>query len=152
MKLYTLDNIKRNSNQNYLYDLFETKITQKSYTKVFWYMTTTEDAMRIDLICKRVYGSTDYVDEILTLNNIVDPLSITQGTLLLMFEPSDSTTLYVQDIDMSKDEDLVNVNKENKNDPGRTKSKKLPSNIKQDPKKRDINIDTGKVKINNNIR
>lgn len=152
MKLYTLDNIERDEDQEYLYDLFNTKISAKSYTKVFWYFVKEEESMRLDLICKHVYGNTDLLDEIVTLNNIVDPLSVTTGSEILMFYPEDAMSLYIQDIDMKKDMSLVNKNKETEKDPNREKNRQLLPNIKTDPNLKDINISNGKVKIVNNLK
>jgi hypothetical protein len=152
MKIYTLDNIKRDINQGGLYDIFDTKISQKSYTKVFWYTVQPEEEMRMDLICKKFYGETDYIDEILTLNNIIDPFSITKGTNILLFELDDTITLYVQDVEVKQDLSLVNKNKETTKDPNRGDNKKLPGNMKKDVNYLDVNIDKDKVKIINELK
>jgi hypothetical protein len=40
------------------------------------YITTEDDEMRIDIICDKIYGSTEHVDFLMELNNITNPLLI----------------------------------------------------------------------------
>lgn len=153
MKIYTLDNIKRDSNQNNLYNLFDTKISQKSYTRMFWYSVLPHEEMRLDLICNKIYGNTDMLDEILSINNIIDPFSIKKGMKILLFDIEDSTTLYTQDIEVKNDLSLVNKNKETRTDPNRNDyNNKVPTNIKKDINFSDVNIDQDKVRIINELK
>ena len=47
---------------------------------------------------------------------------------------------------------LINKNKETKKDPNREKNNQLPPNIKTDPNLKDVNIESGKVKIINHLK
>ncbi len=155
MKLYTLDNIKRDKNQEGLYDLFSNQVVPKQYTKVFLYKSTHRESMRPDLLSKDVYGVPDFEDEFLSLNGIVDPLSMVEGVDLFMFDPSDAMTLYSKDDfeDGQKSiDELVIPSKDTQKDPNREReNRKLPPNMRKSSKMKDVTYGDGVIKISDRL-
>jgi hypothetical protein len=47
------------------------------------YIVQKGEEMRIDLVCQSIYNNTNYVDIILNVNNIDNPLNIKEGTRLI---------------------------------------------------------------------
>ena len=74
MKIYDIDNLLKKNNQ---YDLF-TRTYKYSANGIQYssYRVQKGEEMRIDLVCKSIYGNIDYVDIILNVNNISNPLNI----------------------------------------------------------------------------
>jgi len=82
MKLHDLEVLKKNPNEDNLYDL-----TEKTYTnyitQFFEYTVLPEEDMRIDLVSISIYDSVDYADLIMSVNEIINPLSIRAGDKLI---------------------------------------------------------------------
>ena len=80
MEIYDLNILVKDTNTN-LYDLTSetfvlNNIPQYSIT------VSPEQEMRIDLISKYIYGSVDYADFLLNLNDIDNPLNILSGDII----------------------------------------------------------------------
>lgn len=118
MKIYDIDNLKKENNE---YDLFT-----RTYRYVFngirysEYKVQKGEEMRIDLVCQSIYGNIDYIDIILNVNNISNPLNIKEGTILKYPNSSDIETLRFKETNNSS-EILANPNKSNKKDKFRIK-------------------------------
>jgi len=135
MKYYTLENVKRNKNNNNLYDIFNPmlKITDDSNIKS--YIVDNQREMRIDLICIDIYGNNDYIDELLYFNGIIDPYSIKSGDIIY----------YIDNIKIIRD----NYNYDN--DINKTEIN-LPTYAKGDYKSVIIDNQTHEIKINNKLK
>ena len=152
MKLYTFE--KLDIGQDGFYDLFQKTIVTNLNINVYGAIgITTEYEGRIDLICKYLYGSSDYTEELMTLNNIINPWSVKIGDIIFYFRSSgDYSPMYETDLPPLEQKDsilLMNKNKTTKKDPNRLGS---PPTIKPDNLNQiKINYDTKQITINNII-
>lgn len=124
MKLFSLLNLKRDKNQNNLYDLFPTKVAVNKPIQLFKDIVRREEHMRADLVCKRLYGTTNYLEEFLKVNNIFNNWSIYENDEVYFFMYEDKNKLYYQEPISNKDilKDLVNPSKNTQKDPNRNAS------------------------------
>lgn len=76
MNSFTLNNLKIDKKQDQLYNIFTDTVIERPIEK---YTTIVQEGeeMRLDKISRRLYGNTQYVEELMVLNNIVNPWSIT---------------------------------------------------------------------------
>lgn len=104
MKILSFDynEIKRDSKQFTLFNLFEKNILYKNLTPSI-YMVPREFEMRLDRISNHLYGNTDYVEELMVLNDIINPYSVKEGQLLVYYSSESLNALYTTD-QMIKDE------------------------------------------------
>lgn len=84
MKIYTLENAgyKTDSMGHVLMNITEQLVVSNELLKKYPYFVSRMEEMRPDLIVQGMYGNTDYIDEIMTINNIIDSWSLKEGTLL----------------------------------------------------------------------
>lgn len=120
MKLYDIDTLKRDDNQSGLYNLFQPTFKMGLNYPNQTHVVSIEEEMRIDLICKAVYGNVDYCDFILNVNNIDNPLNVKAGDVLLCPSPGAFEDFKVQlsQITDARNQ-LLNVNKSTKVDTNR---------------------------------
>ena len=81
MDLYDITTLQRDINQNNLYDLIESTFVMNYYPPLSM-IVLPEQEMRVDLISFSLYGTTDYVDLIMDLNGIDNPLNIMSGDII----------------------------------------------------------------------
>lgn len=76
-----------------IYDL--TLLTSQSRNDVilFEYTVQSGEEMRIDLVSESIYGSNEYIDVIMHINNIDNPLNIKEGSTLL-YPSSENINLF----------------------------------------------------------
>jgi len=145
MKIYSFE--KLTINDYGFYDLFEKTIVNKTDLFGQIFLVTDEYEGRLDLISKYKYGSTDYVEELMAINNIYNPWSIKSGDEIIVFDSSEVfASLYKSDEIIGENKDnilLMNKNKTNKIDRNRIGSPPpiTPDNLKQ------LNINYSKRKI-----
>lgn len=140
MEIDDLKNLQRDPDQGGMYDVFATTFVDNASVKIFGYVVTQECEMRIDLICREIYNNIKHTGFLLSINNILNPLSISEGTIMLYVNEKDIDKFKQGKINSDKvRQDLVNANKGNKKDPARIefqKNKKqndaLPPTIKKD--------------------
>jgi len=78
MQNFTLDNIKRDKNQDNLCDIFSKSVVDVPSYKYEDVVQDYEES-RLDLVSFRLYGTTKYVEELMVINNILNPFSISIG-------------------------------------------------------------------------
>jgi hypothetical protein len=121
MEIYDIDKLVKFGDN--LYDL--TKITFiHRYGDVQYaeYKVKKGEEMRIDLVCDSIYGSTDYIDIILNVNKISNPLNIKEGVSIIYPLPQFIEDLrYQEDKKTQVQEAIANPNKATKSDPSRKK-------------------------------
>lgn len=83
MDFYSLKNIKRDVEQNDLYDLFKKTLECKYNVNIYHDVVNESEEMRIDKFLKRMNVPTLYYEEFMLLNNIINPFSIKAGDVLL---------------------------------------------------------------------
>jgi hypothetical protein len=119
MRVFDLDNLTRDDNQDGLYNLIEQTFVLRDLP----YLTTVvtkEQEMRIDLISQYLYGDVDHTDLILNLNNIDLPINIKQGDTIF-YIPVDLIDNYRIKVDetTNKRRLLLSPDKANVKDPNR---------------------------------
>jgi hypothetical protein len=154
MKIMSFDGnatnkIKRDSSQDDLYNLFQKNII-KANVPLVPYIVPREHEMRLDKISKYLYGSTNYVEELMVLNDIINPYSIKEGQVIYFCQEGYMSNLYIKD-DMS-----INIEDKRKkllqsSQPNRQKHKlnvdqNLPPNIKPN------NLEQIKVSKDNRVQ
>jgi len=148
--LYTLETVQRDETMDDLYDVVDPVVIWDDNISYYPYVVQDEEAMRIDLICYSIYGNFNYIDELLTINNIINPWSIKAGDIIKFCEEDALIGLQLK---AKTDQqrivvDLINPSKDTKKDPNREDGTGLtptirPANIKEV----DINFDNKTMKI-----
>ena len=146
MKIYDIDTLSKDTTGNY--DLtqltFQSDFNSLRYQQ---YEVQQGEEMRIDLVCQSIYGNTNYVDILLNVNSIDNPLNIQEGTILVYSVGNIDSLRYS---DKSKNTDvqiLGNSNKQQRKDNNRKKyvenNLTLPPTImNQSTQQYDISSDT----------
>ena len=87
--------------------------------------------MRFDLVCKSIYGSNIYEEEMLVFNNILNPYSVKEGQVIKYISPQMIYYLHGFDpLKVNANKVLVNKNKNTKIDPNRKANQGLPPTVK----------------------
>jgi len=155
MKIDDIDKLKRSSNDN-LYDL--TKLTFRSTfdgLNFGEYKIQKGEEMRIDLICQSIYGNIDYIDIILNINNISNPLNVKEGTIIIYPTADSITELRIKDSKSNNIQiSLSSGNKASTPDPSRQKyveeNYSLPPTIMDKPTEQ-VTVSGDTIKIGNGL-
>jgi hypothetical protein len=119
------------------YDLTQTTFKSRNDVGLNFYYVSEDEEMRIDLICNKIYQNTDYIDIILNINMIDNPLNISAGTLLLYPAEKDIELYRVTTESQDTVSTLLNINKAPKTDPNRSQyienSYSLPPTVLPNP-------------------
>jgi len=133
MQFYTYDNTNQKvSKEGYiLYDFFDKTMVNDKELIYSQYTVPEEFDSRLDLVCRHIYGSTDYMEELMTQNGIINPFSIKSGDeLYYSYSTNDLRALYQRDKDLNEENKKkilsVNKNKASSQDPNAS----LPPSIK----------------------
>lgn len=151
MKLYDLDKLIRDSKQNGLYNLFEPTFIGVVGINLKTHVVSSEQEMRMDLVCKEVYGSVDHVDLLLHVNDIDNPLNIMEDDILVYPSVTAESEYRVSIVDNSDNRaKLLNPNKSTKKDDNRRKyveeNYSLPPTFLQTPTAA-VKIENGQIVI-----
>jgi hypothetical protein len=82
MNIHDLGVLRRDDRQQGLYNMFDRTYADPGLGTE-QHVVMPDEEMRIDLICSRIYSTTDHVDLLLNMNNILNPLSIMAGDVLV---------------------------------------------------------------------
>lgn len=120
-----------------------------------YYVQPVEE-MRPDLVVQGMYGNTNFIDEIMTLNNIIDSWSLTQGTLLWYPSVDDLDKMRREQVVQTQEEiinQLINPNSEKRIDFNRDTGEGTIPTVKPTGMKQ-ISVDTKNnvVKITNRLK
>jgi hypothetical protein len=145
MKLHDITSLKRTEAQSNLYDLSEPTFNFTS-TQYFERTILPEEEMRIDLVSYNLYGSVDYADILLRVNDIVNPLNIKLGDVII-YPDAASLLLFRVTPPTPSDERaaLLNSSRANIRDPRRTQF--LENNIRTAPTV--LQVPQSPIQINN---
>lgn len=152
MLIYSFE--KLNIGNDGFYDLFQKTMINNDNIFYNYFYVTDEYQGRIDLISKYLYGTTDYIEELMTINNIINPWSIKSGDIIYYANASsDYSIIYKNDEPLNEQKDqilLMNKNKSTKKDVNRLGSPPVikPDNLKQV----DINYVKKKITIINKFK
>lgn len=153
----SVENLERDKDQKGLYDLYTTFFINNKSVFVFGYKVQRGESMKINTICNKIYNNYNHLSFLLDLNNILNPLTIKEGDLLLYVKEDDIPNFTAPAEEGKKIRDKVinnaisskkqNANKSRKDYiKKRTQSDPLPPNIKQNTSK-SLTIDNGVIKI-----
>jgi hypothetical protein len=153
--LYTNETVERDLTMGNLYDIVDPVIMWDDTIKYYPYVVQREEAMRMDLVCYSIYGNFNYIDELLTLNHILNPWSIKEGDIIYFAEEDDINSLQMQaKTDQNRIvRSLVNPSKDTKKDPNRDEGTGLTPTIKPtNLKEVDIDFNSKKIKIMDRLK
>lgn len=125
MEIKNLEN--RRKGENKLYNLFTTVIADNKTFSVYEFVCTKRHDMRLDLVSQDIYNDTDQIDLLCIINNIMNPLTIQEGDVILFPEEDDIEELRSSDQiveDMLEAIKTANNGKTHKNDKNRQKDLK----------------------------
>lgn len=158
MKIVSFDDstnkIKRDPKQDNLFNLFQKNVVYQNLS-LYIYIVPREYEMRLDRISNHIYGTTDYVEELMVLNNIINPYSVKEGQEIYFCDISSLQLLYTTDI-MSDDneikrQELINSNQSIENQSVST-DKNLPPNIKPKSLNQIVVTDDNQIQIINSFK
>lgn len=89
MDLYDINSLKKDIEQNNLYNLFDSTFKFFTGAVLYQYQVPEYEEMRPDLVCQSIYKTGDYVDFLCDLNNIILPLNIMANDIILYVSPDD---------------------------------------------------------------
>ncbi len=145
MKLHDITSLKRNESQSNLYDLSEPTFNFTS-TRYFERTILPEEEMRIDLVSYNLYGSSDYADILLRVNDIINPLNIKSGDVIIYPDASSLLSFRVTPPTPADERaTLLNSTRANIRDPRRTQF--LENNIRTAPTV--LQVPQSPIQINN---
>jgi hypothetical protein len=152
MRYYSFENLEMNSDGHY--DLFQKTMVNKPTLAYDTIVVTEQFQGRLDSICRYVHGNTQYLEEIMTLNNIINPNSVKLNDIIKYYSNTTNySLLYESDLDTMDKKDeilLMNKNKSTKSDKNRIGSPPTirPDNLKQI----DVNHSKKKITIINKFK
>jgi len=156
--LYTLENgkIQIDSDGNPITDIIAPIVISRDDLTLYPHIVTIDEEMRSDLIMWSIYGQRGYVDEIMTLNNIVDPLSIKLGDIIWFVDENDISKLRkIQSVQTEEEiiNALVDPDSERKLDYNRETGKNLLPSVKPSGLKQiDVNVENNTIKVINRLK
>jgi len=144
-----MNNISQSNESEY--DLTQTVWTKVNSINYYLYIVDSFDEMRLDTICYKIYGTTDHVDFLCFLNDIINPLNIKEGDAL-MYVNSEDISQYKIDPDQTLNirSQLINLSKIKKVDKNRREfndeKSALPPTVKSSGSN-PVSFDNGTVTI-----
>lgn len=118
MNIYDIDRLKKNTNG--IYDLTQLTFQYRNDVELYQYEVQRGEEMRMDLVCESIYGGIDYIDIIMRINNIDNPLNIKEGTII-RYPDSSKISLYriIEEKKSEVQSKIVNTNKTTRRDSNR---------------------------------
>lgn len=152
MKSYTFDNLKY-KNEIGFYDINIKTVVDNKEMKILTTSVEFGEDMRMDKISERLYGSTDYEEELMVLNGILLKFNIKFGDIIKYVDYKTLDMMHENDediIDKNTDAKLNknNVSKNTKKDKNR-KEKMSPTDKSSGVKSVNVNRDNNTIEIIN---
>ena len=138
MKITSFDttgnNILRDPKQDYLFDLFQKNIVNTRNIVLVPYIVPREFEMRLDRISNYIFSSPDYVEELMVINDIINPYSVKEGQVLYYCTVDSVTYLYTKDELLNNNEEqrqsLINSSQPNRQKQKLNSNQNLPVTVK----------------------
>ena len=152
MKSYTFDNLKY-KNEIGFYDINIKTVVDNKEMKILTTSVEFGEDMRMDKISERLYGSTDYEEELMVLNGILLKFNIKFGDIIKYVDYKTLDMMHEIDedvIDKNTDAKLNknNVSKNTKKDKNR-QEKMSPTDKSSGVKSVNVNRDNNTIEIIN---
>ena len=120
MIAYDLDILVRDYTQDDLYNLFNKTYVEFTLPNTSEYIVQQDEEMRIDLICYRIYDSTEYVAFLLNFNGIENPLNVMPGDLIKYVDIADIESYKYNKVNTEQvKQDILSIDKGSRKDPNR---------------------------------
>lgn len=120
MNFFDIDILDKDPNQSDLYDLSQITYQHLVGYPKYYYQVESYEEMRIDLICQKIYDRTDYVDFLLSFNDIDNPLNIKTGDYIWYVDESNIEYFRITpDKPKVTQKILLNANKQTRKDSNR---------------------------------
>ena len=124
MKSYTLENLRRIKSTDFEtyneYDLFQKTVYNGNVISTQNYIVKENEEMRMDKISFNIYGTTEYVEELMVINGIMNPWSVKAGDTIQLFYIADIGLIQGTEPEKGADDTrLTNPEKNTKQDPVR---------------------------------
>jgi len=113
MILHSIHSLIPDANQNGLYDLTTQTFRNVAGLYPSVHTVTKDEEMRMDLVCKNLLNTTDYLDLLMDLNDIDNPLNVMQGDLVYYIPTSTFDIYKVYPQAISNVKILISQNKAN---------------------------------------
>jgi hypothetical protein len=145
--------IKRDPKQGDLFNLFQKNLKlNDNIILINSYVVPREFEMRLDKISNFLYGSPDYVEELMIMNNLTNPYSVIEGQYIYYCNYESLELFYTTDSDLLTTErtNLIassQTNNKNKS----TNDKNLPVTVKPSNLNQITITKDNKVKIINSF-
>lgn len=149
MDFYTFENTSRDDDG--FYDLFRKTVVNETDIAYDLLRVTRDIEYRPDLAAKAAYGSNEYVEEMLTMNNILNPFALLDGSeIFKAFNSANLQSMYKKDIDTNDEnrDKILNINKEKTSNSTNYPPTIKPSGLSQ----LDINYNKKKITIINKFK
>jgi hypothetical protein len=139
MKLFDLDSLRKDPEQNNLYNLFEPtfRVLQNYQQNIF--VADRDCEMRMDIVCDKIFNRVNSLDGILHLNDIDNPLNIMENDTIYFTSEEALNDFKLNEVDKKEIRNqLTNQNKTTKKDKNREKyvedNFSLPPTVLPQPK------------------
>lgn len=152
MKSYTFDNLKY-KNENGFYDINIKTVVDNKEKKIFLTSVEYGEDMRMDKISYRLYGSTDFEEELMVLNGILLKFTIKYGDIIKYVDYKTLDMMHeIDEIAVEKNTNAKlgksNVSKNTKKDKNR-QEKMSPTDKSSNVKSVNVNKDNNTIEIIN---
>ncbi len=154
MEFYSIENLKKDVAQNNLYNFFDATFKYLKDIVLYTYIVQPHQEMRIDIVCNEIYKETKYVDFLLHLNQIDNPLNI-MGNDEILYVDQQQIAFFNLDESTAKSlrNTYLNVNKTTQQDPTRAaytqNNYSLPPTLLEIPSS-SVQIINGKIFLGGN--
>ena len=111
MKIYDIDQLIKDDKTG-LYNLNQLTFRYTTPNIRFYVYTVQKgEEMRLDLVCNSIYNSTEYIDILCNINNIDNPLNISEDQVIIYPDKADLYLLRYQEVDITKSlQEITNPN------------------------------------------
>ncbi len=111
MNYYSFENLKLDWTGHY--NLFEKTMINRQDISFDTFTVTDEFNGRLDIVCKYLHGNTEYLEELMTMNNILNPYSLKTNTIIKYFKNSGNYELMYQSdpVENDKKDSILQMNK-----------------------------------------
>lgn len=116
MNIYDLSILQKTGNE---YDLDQRTFNYSLNVPFSRYIVDRSEEMRIDLVCRSIYGNVDQIGFLMYFNNLDNPLNIRSGDQIKYIDSLLIDNLKISADDRSRIEFLQDINRGTRTDPNR---------------------------------
>jgi len=118
MNIYDIDNLKKNTDGTY--DLTQLTYQSRNDVEMYQYEVQRGEVMRMDLVCESIYGGIEYLDLLMHINNIDNPLNVKEG-VMIKYPDASKISLFriVEEKKSDVQNKIANTNKTTRKDSNR---------------------------------